>query len=192
MNQLPVINQPVAGRWAHGLCDTCYDCGNCCLAYWCHCVVAGKNGEALGLGSCVGQGCLSMLYCCCIHIVCGIRQREETRKQYNIQGDGCSDCCSVCCCYCCTQIQIMNTIAEYENANRTTQIVSITNPNFQPIIAQPVQVISQTVQPGIQGAPQQHPQQLLIANQAIPQSNLVPVMEPPRYEDVEKGEKYNT
>ena len=88
--------------------------------------------------------------------------------------------------------RFLKTIAQHENENCTAQIASITNPNFQPIMAQPVQFVSQPVQPGMQEAVQQ----LYVPNahtNVVYQApaNPVPAMEPPPYEDVKNQENSN-
>lgn len=68
--------------WSSGICACFEDIGICATAYFCPCIVAGRNAEAMGESCCV-HGFLSTLGC--IGIFCGAKIREKIREKYQIE-----------------------------------------------------------------------------------------------------------
>ncbi|KAF8589183.1 PLAC8-domain-containing protein [Ramaria rubella] len=106
-------------EWSNGLCDCCGDCGTCCIAWFCPCIVYSQNKSRIehlekwgfphpsGGKSCSGD--------CCIHCLltgCGgwgwilqMGVRSSIRMRYRIQGGSCGDCFSAWCCTPCELTQ---------------------------------------------------------------------------------------
>ncbi|KAI8816952.1 PLAC8 family-domain-containing protein [Fimicolochytrium jonesii] len=92
--------------WTFGLFDCFGDCGSCCLAMFCPCIVYGKNKQSLNKSDGCGGDCC--IYCitnpCCSACV-GAGGRASIRSKFNITGDGCSDCMAHWCCMPCALTQ---------------------------------------------------------------------------------------
>ena len=71
----------MSSDWSSGICGCFEDIGICGLTYFCPCVTAGKNAEAVG-ESCILHGFLSTL--ACVGIYCGAQIRGKIREQYGI------------------------------------------------------------------------------------------------------------
>eukprot|EP00794_Sanderia_malayensis_P003508 gene3508-4008_t len=92
----------MATQWQNGICGCFSDIGTCIVTYFCPCVTAGKNAEAVGKSCCV-YGFLSMLGCIGIFTQASVRQ--EIRQRYNIEGGFGSDIICYCCCPLCALVQ---------------------------------------------------------------------------------------
>ncbi|KXJ19586.1 protein PLANT CADMIUM RESISTANCE 10 [Exaiptasia diaphana] len=84
--------------WSSGICGCFEDMSICATSYFCPCIVAGKNAEAMG-ESCLLYGCLSTMGC--VGIFFGAKIRERVRQIYAIEGSFGHDClmhwfCPVC------------------------------------------------------------------------------------------------
>ncbi|EDO44794.1 predicted protein [Nematostella vectensis] len=75
--------------WSSGICGCFEDINTCALTYFCPCVVAGKNAEAVG-ENCFLHGFLSTLGC--VGIFCGAKIREKIREKHGIEGSFGNDC----------------------------------------------------------------------------------------------------
>jgi Cys-rich protein (TIGR01571 family) len=114
-------NMPVdeQGReWSNGLCGCMGDCGTCCKASFCPCIVYGQNRHRYenlrthgvphpNKGGCVSGSCFGH----CLVSICGLGfllqmcTRGDMRKRYNIKGGGCGDCCAALWCTPCELTQ---------------------------------------------------------------------------------------
>ena len=68
--------------WSSGICGCFEDVGICAMAYFCPCVIAGKNAEAVG-ESCPAHGFFSLLGC--VGMYCGAQIRGKIREKYGIE-----------------------------------------------------------------------------------------------------------
>ena len=69
------------GDWQNGTCGCFSDIGTCCLTYFCPCVTAGQNAEAVG-ESCCCYGFLAT--CACIGFFTRASIRGKIREKYGI------------------------------------------------------------------------------------------------------------
>ena len=69
-------------QFQHGIFDCFGDVGLCCMTYFCHCVTAGNNAEAVG-ENCLMYGFLSTLNC--IGIFTRSMIRQKVREKYGIE-----------------------------------------------------------------------------------------------------------
>jgi len=106
--------------WNHGLMDCFGDCGTCCFAHFCPCMVYQQvknritylnlnrrpDPEQGGTG-CGGD-------CCLWSVLAGVgglgwvlqmTTRATLRTRYRIRGSGCTDCLATCCCVPCELTQ---------------------------------------------------------------------------------------
>jgi len=106
--------------WSHDLMDCFGDCGTCCFAYFCPCMVYqqvknrldhlrlnGRPDPKQGGSGCGGDCCLygTLTGCCGIGWVLQMSTRATMRARYRIRGDGCTDCMASCCCIPCELTQ---------------------------------------------------------------------------------------
>ncbi|KAI0053145.1 PLAC8-domain-containing protein [Auriscalpium vulgare] len=105
--------------WSHGLCSCFEDCGTCCLACWCPCVVYGKNKQRIDYlerrGTPRPDGGATFSADCTMHALAGclggwgwvlqIGSRGEVRTRYNIRGTVFEDCCISFWCNGCDLVQ---------------------------------------------------------------------------------------
>lgn len=103
-------NPPIgSGQWSSGLCDCFQDCGTCCCAWCCPCVVVGQLVEIIdqGITSCSSAGCLYCLLQSCTGMgclyTCGYRAR--LRAKYGLSPEPCGDVCVDWCCLPCSLSQ---------------------------------------------------------------------------------------
>jgi len=107
-------------EWSNDLLDCFGDCGTCCLAYFCPCVVYqqvkqrldhlqrdGRPDPELGGSGCGGDCCLygTVLAFCGIGWVFQIGTRSSIRTRYRIRGGGFTDCLASCLCVPCELTQ---------------------------------------------------------------------------------------
>uniref|UniRef100_A0A7S0QN76 Uncharacterized protein n=1 Tax=Cryptomonas curvata TaxID=233186 RepID=A0A7S0QN76_9CRYP len=109
-------------NWKSGLCRVCADPGGssiCCMAFFCPCVVFGRNMGTLSSKECMCGGeaqiaTLAHLVTLFTLPIAGTFMqcfgRSAIRKKYQIPGDDCSDFACSCLCGCCTLIQEYNQI----------------------------------------------------------------------------------
>lgn len=71
-----------ANQWQNGTFGCFSDIGTCCFSYFCPCIVAGQNAEAMG-ENCLLYGFLSTLGCIGIFTQASIRQK--IREKYGIE-----------------------------------------------------------------------------------------------------------
>jgi Cys-rich protein (TIGR01571 family) len=106
--------------WSNGLLDCFGDCGTCCLAYFCPCLVyqqvknritylnlngrpdPQRGGSGFG-GDCILWGALTG--CCGLGWVLQMSTRATLRTRYRIRGGGCTDCLAAGCCMPCELTQ---------------------------------------------------------------------------------------
>jgi len=106
--------------WNNGLLDCFGDCGTCCLAYFCPCIVYQQvktridhlqangrpdpqhGGSGFG-GDCFIHGLLTG--CCGLGWVLQMSTRATLRTRYKIRGGGCTDCLAAFCCMPCELTQ---------------------------------------------------------------------------------------
>ncbi|KAF8885346.1 PLAC8 family-domain-containing protein [Infundibulicybe gibba] len=119
-------------EWSTGLCD-CMDenCGTCCLAMWCPCIVYGQNksrfeylsshdspdpsgGGSCCSGDCGLHGCLTSF--CAFGWALQISTRGAIRQRYKIDGGWIGDCFTALCCTPCQLAQEDREIALEENS----------------------------------------------------------------------------
>ncbi|KAJ7643320.1 PLAC8-domain-containing protein [Mycena polygramma] len=111
-------------EWSHGFFGCFEECGTCCFACVCPCVVYGKNKQRLShlqsensphpdggdfcsvpcwahfaLNAVTSLGCI---------LAC--MNRGEVRERYGIDGGGCGDCCGSYCCHACDLTQVSREI----------------------------------------------------------------------------------
>ncbi|KAG0142108.1 hypothetical protein CROQUDRAFT_662980 [Cronartium quercuum f. sp. fusiforme G11] len=115
-------------KWAHGLCGCTDDFNASCLAFWCPCVIYGKNYDRLthlrmhnrphptGGDSC---GSMTWVFCATSSFlgagwVLQLLQRSQIRGRYSIAGNGFEDCCGAFFCTCCQQVQDSQEIQDEE------------------------------------------------------------------------------
>ncbi|KAI0305344.1 PLAC8-domain-containing protein [Multifurca ochricompacta] len=104
--------------WSFGLFDCFSECGLCCWATWCPCVVYGKNKERLrnlqDQGVPLPGGGERHTDDCCVYgalnfpgygWVLQISTRADIRNRYGIRGDGNGDCFASGCCTPCALTQ---------------------------------------------------------------------------------------
>ncbi|KAK9091505.1 hypothetical protein Sjap_024682 [Stephania japonica] len=85
--------------WSTGFCDCTEDMCNCFLTCFCPCVSFGRIAEIADEGSCSCGACcavyllvhwltirLGVVFLSCVY-------RSKLRKQYNLEGNDCTDCC---------------------------------------------------------------------------------------------------
>ncbi|XP_026383719.1 protein PLANT CADMIUM RESISTANCE 2-like [Papaver somniferum] len=95
--------------WSTGLCGCFDDCSSCCLTCWCPCITFGRTSEILDRGS-SSCGCNGTLYTI-IAVLTGCSwiysctYRAKFRKNYNLEGNGCTDCLIHFCCQSCALCQ---------------------------------------------------------------------------------------
>lgn len=115
--------------WSFGLFDCFDECGVCCCAVWCPCVVFGKNKQRLnhlqsrgtplagggesGDGDCAIYGCLLIPNCAWI-LQTG--NRADVRAHYSISGGTPEDCLSSTFCRPCALTQESREIELEENS----------------------------------------------------------------------------
>ncbi|KAI0064859.1 PLAC8-domain-containing protein [Artomyces pyxidatus] len=105
-------------EWSFGLCSACGDCGTCCMAWWCPCIVYGKNRQRLDYlqtrgvprpdgGETFNSHCMldCLLGCVGIGWVLNIGTRSDVRARYRIRGSVCGDCCVAYWCVPCDLVQ---------------------------------------------------------------------------------------
>ncbi|KAF9035061.1 PLAC8-domain-containing protein [Hymenopellis radicata] len=136
-NQQPMATQPMTvgmggnrnaknkpmkddGReWSNGICSCSGNCGTCCMACCCPCVVYGRNKQRLehlnrtGYPDSEHGGCFNGD--CLVHgLLTGflgfgwilqIPLRGSIRTRYSIAGGSCGDCCTTFCCAPCELTQ---------------------------------------------------------------------------------------
>ncbi|KAI0059726.1 PLAC8-domain-containing protein, partial [Artomyces pyxidatus] len=114
-----VFDEDGRREWSHWLCCCCGDCGACCLACWCPCILYGKNRQRLHHLQVQGfprpdggDSCNSHCWASCLltsTVGCGwilnISLRSDIRARYRIRGSGCGDCCSSFWCFPCDLVQ---------------------------------------------------------------------------------------
>lgn len=117
-----VLNREVGvdGRrdWSYGLFDCTSECGTCCWAAWCPCVVYGKNKKRIqhlqSQGTPLPGGGERFNDDCCIHgcltipgyaWILQIGTRADIRARYSIRGGTMGDCLTSCCCTPCSLTQ---------------------------------------------------------------------------------------
>jgi len=106
-------------EWSHELFDCFGDCGTCCFAYFCPCMVYqqvknrldhlqsnGRPDPQHGGSGCGGGCCLygGLMYCG-IGWVLQMSTRATLRTRHRIRGDGCTDCLASACCIPCELTQ---------------------------------------------------------------------------------------
>ncbi|MCL7043912.1 hypothetical protein MKW94_005391 [Papaver nudicaule] len=101
-------SQPLVA-WSTGLCGCFDDCSNCWLTCCCPCITFGQVSEILdrGSSSCGVNGALYTLIavltgCSCIY---SCMYRNKFRKNYNLEGNSCTDCLIHCFCEQCALCQ---------------------------------------------------------------------------------------
>ncbi|KAH9969284.1 PLAC8 family-domain-containing protein [Lactifluus volemus] len=105
-------------NWSYGLFDCFGECGLCCWAAFCGCVVYGKNRQRLhhlqregaalpGGGERYADHCMiyGLLAPCHHGWVLQVNQRTELRERYNIRGSIYEDLFSSWCCRSCSLTQ---------------------------------------------------------------------------------------
>jgi len=99
-------------EWSNSFWDCCSPSELCCMAYWCPCVVFGKNVHrlkepSLATYSPVNLHCVGWcgLTYCGFFWVLQMLQRSDVRAKYNLAGSGLGDCCRPYCCPCCELMQ---------------------------------------------------------------------------------------
>jgi Cys-rich protein (TIGR01571 family) len=107
-------------EWSYGLLDCFSDCGTCCLAYFCPCVVFqqvkqrinylssnGRPDPEQGGSGCGGDCCLYGTVQACVGLGClfQIGTRSSIRARYRIRGSGFTDCLASCFCVPCELTQ---------------------------------------------------------------------------------------
>ena len=103
--QVIIANRATVNQWSHGLCGCFDNIGLCCMAFWCPCIVFGRNAEHLGK-DCVLWGALFV--CADMALVPwipGFILRSELRRKHGLAGDDCNDCLVWFCCGLCAMIQ---------------------------------------------------------------------------------------
>ena len=75
-------SEKMSNNWQNGTFGCFSDIGTCCFAYFCPCIVAGKNAEAMGENCCL-YGFLSTLGCIGLFTQSTIRQK--IRERYGIE-----------------------------------------------------------------------------------------------------------
>ncbi|KAJ7230560.1 PLAC8-domain-containing protein [Mycena pura] len=118
------LNSSGKREWSEGLCGCFEACGTFCCAWWCPCIVHGKNKQRLRHlqekgspdpdgGSCCSGACWA--HCCLTSwfglgwvLSCGTR--GDVRSRYGIEGGGCGDCLASCCCAPCDLTQVSREI----------------------------------------------------------------------------------
>jgi len=103
----------MSNNWQNGIFGCCSDIGQCCFAYFCPCIVAGKNAEAMGENCCL-YGFLSTLGCIGLFTQSTIRQK--IRERYGIEGSFINDIMCYCCCPLCALVQEANEIKAHGGA----------------------------------------------------------------------------
>ncbi|KAI9438045.1 PLAC8 family-domain-containing protein [Lactarius indigo] len=120
----------VDGRrdWSFDLFDCTSECGLCCFAAWCPCVVYAKNKQRLhhlqrrdtplpGGGDGVDTDCC--LYCCLtvpgFAWIVQTGGRSDVRARYSIRGNTAGDCFTSWCCPSCSLTQEGREIKLEEN-----------------------------------------------------------------------------
>ncbi|XP_077989896.1 uncharacterized protein LOC144444356 [Glandiceps talaboti] len=88
--------------WSNGLFGCFGDCGLCCLTYFCPCITAGRNAEAVGKSCCL-HGLFVFLPI--VHMICGSSVRGMIRQERDIMGAELGDLAVHCFCPCCALIQ---------------------------------------------------------------------------------------
>lgn len=83
------------------------------MTYFCPCITAGKNAEAMG-DSCLVYGVLSMLGCIGIYTMS--TTRGKAREKYGIQGSFGGDILCYCCCPLCALVQESSEIKAHGGA----------------------------------------------------------------------------
>ncbi|KAH9013812.1 PLAC8 family-domain-containing protein [Lactarius pseudohatsudake] len=121
----------VDGRrdWSFGLFDCTSECGLCCFAVWCPCVVYTKNKQRLhhlrsqdtplpGGGEGVDTDCC--LYGCLLipgfAWILQMGGRSDIRARYSIHGGAMDDCLTSFCCRSCSLTQERREIELEENS----------------------------------------------------------------------------
>lgn len=89
-------------EFQNGILGCFEDCGTCLITYFCPCVTAGRNAEAVG-ENCVLCGFLTLLGP--IGIVSRGKVREKIREKYGIAGSLINDLICHCCCPLCALVQ---------------------------------------------------------------------------------------
>ncbi|KAJ7089781.1 PLAC8 family-domain-containing protein [Mycena belliarum] len=111
-------------EWSNGLCGCFSACGTCCYAFWCPCIVHGKNKQRLRHlaeqnspdpegGSCCSGSCWAhclLTGCVGAGFILQCLNRGEVRSRYGIEGGSCGDFCSSCCCAPCDLTQVSREI----------------------------------------------------------------------------------
>ncbi|XP_024991469.1 protein PLANT CADMIUM RESISTANCE 2-like [Cynara cardunculus var. scolymus] len=95
--------------WSTGLCDCCIDIPNCCLTFWCPCIIFGQIAEIVDKGrtSCgvhgVRYALINVLTCCgCLY---SCTYRTKMRRQQGLPEAPTNDCCVHFCCGPCALCQ---------------------------------------------------------------------------------------
>ncbi|KAJ0725013.1 putative PLAC8 motif-containing protein [Helianthus annuus] len=103
------ISSPRITSWSSGLCDCCRDIPNCCLTFWCPCIIFGQIAEIVDKGntSCGTHGAIYTIInlltgCGCLYS-CG--NRTKMRRQYGLPEEPTNDCCVHFCCESCALCQ---------------------------------------------------------------------------------------
>ncbi|KAH8828525.1 PLAC8 family-domain-containing protein [Flagelloscypha sp. PMI_526] len=91
--------------WSNGLCSCFDECGTCCLAMWCPCILYSKvkhrydhlerkgfpdpeHGGGVCTGFCMLYAAMAWIASPCV-LQC--LNRGDVRRRYNIKGNGCTD-----------------------------------------------------------------------------------------------------
>lgn len=107
-------------EWSNGLLDCFGDCGTCCIATFCPCIIyqqvkqrfdhlqrSGQPDPQHGGSGCGGDCFLygALTAACGLGWVFQIGTRSAIRGRYKIRGGGCGDCMAAFCCYSCDLTQ---------------------------------------------------------------------------------------
>ncbi|MCJ1405516.1 hypothetical protein MMC11_008744, partial [Xylographa trunciseda] len=130
-----------------------------CEAYWCPCILYGKNvarsedptltGYSCCNGSCMGWAALA---CIGLQGILQCANRGNLRAQYKIEGDTCTDFLASCCCVCCALVQ-----EDKETKDRSSQVTQ--QQGYQPQQKMAYEAPQQQYQPQQQQFQAQQPQQ---------------------------------
>ena len=103
--QVIIANRTIVNQWSHGLCGCFDNIGLCCMAFWCPCIVFGRNAEYLGKDCALWAALFVCADMALVPWIPGFILRSELRRKHGLAGDDCNDCLVWFCCGLCAMIQ---------------------------------------------------------------------------------------